>query len=59
MSLNARGVPGISKFTGEVVYAAKQSGVDCILNDTQHMEYQVNDMGRVQRTSWVILTWKS
>jgi len=36
-----RGVPGLARFTGEVVFAAKREGADCILGDAARLQYKV------------------
>ncbi len=36
-----RGVPGLAGFAGEVVFAAKRAGADCILGDAARLQYKV------------------
>ena len=42
VTAEARCVPDIEKFTGEVKYAAKRDGVDCILGDAGRLKYKVD-----------------
>ena len=36
-----RGVPGLAGFAGEVVFATKRAGADCILGDAARLQYKV------------------
>ena len=41
VTAEARCVHGIEKYTGEVVYAAKRDGVECILGDAGRLKSKV------------------
>ena len=46
MTPEARSTPCMENYTGEIVYAAKGAGVECILGDPMCLKYKVSCVAR-------------